>query len=586
MHLRRKLYLAACLLPLTVLNAANTAIVIEAESGELGDDWLVQSDGGTQFITIADNGPTFARPGNMDRVASYEVEFAAPGEYAIYARVRVGADGFDADSLFLPMDFGEMDPEVNGDWINVNNFANAVGYNQPSQWVVNGGLLGSQVWKWVRVSGFDGAADQLYVVEEGSLTQTFRIGGREDGFEIDKIAFARSDLFFTVEALESGLPGTTEDPFGDPFIPTGPPLATGHTKFLGSAYSNTQAPYFELYFNQIVSENDSKWGSIESQRDVMNWSGADEAYNLARAHGMPFRWHVLVWGNQQPTWMKDLSPEEQLEEIHEWFAAVAERYPDVDYVEVVNEPLHQPPTDRASDPTSGGYFDALGGSGETGWDWVVNAFRIAREYFPDTPLMINDYGILSNTQTARRYREIIELLQEEDLIDMIGVQGHAFSTRVPVSTMTAVLDILGETGLPIQVTEMDIDGSTDEIQLADYERVFPALWEHPSVMGITLWGWRIGMWRTDQGAYLINDNGTERPAMEWLREYLAETATGDPSEQYLWGYPVVSDWIDTGTWLGFAYVKEAPWIYQLNIGWVWVVEESHTASGAWMYAPK
>ena len=28
------------------------------------------------------------------------------------------------------------------------------------------------------------------------------------------------------------------------------------------------------------------------------------------------------------------------------------------------------------------------------------------------------------------------------------------------------------------------------------------------------------MWRNDQGAYLMNANGSERPAMVWLREYL------------------------------------------------------------------
>ena len=37
--------------------------------------------------------------------------------------------------------------------------------------------------------------------------------------------------------------------------------------------------------------------------------------------------NVLLWGNQQPTWMATLPPEEQLLEIKKWFAAVAARYP-------------------------------------------------------------------------------------------------------------------------------------------------------------------------------------------------------------------------------------------------------------------
>lgn len=47
------------------------------------------------------------------------------------------------------------------------------------------------------------------------------------------------------------------------------------------------------------------------------------------------------------------------------------------------------------------------------------------------------------------------------------------------------------------------------------------LWEHPGVEGITLWGWKPGMWRTDQQAYLVGPDGAERPALVWLREHLS-----------------------------------------------------------------
>ena len=69
----------------------------------------------------------------------------------------------------------------------------------------------------------------------------------------------------------------------------------------------------------------------------------DAAYKLAKDNGFPFRFHIFVWGNQQPAWIESLPPAEQLEEIEEWIAAVANRYPALDYIEVVNEPLHDPP---------------------------------------------------------------------------------------------------------------------------------------------------------------------------------------------------------------------------------------------------
>jgi endo-1,4-beta-xylanase len=177
-------------------------------------------------------------------------------------------------------------------------------------------------------------------------------------------------------------------------------------------------------------------------------------------------------------------------------------------------------------------MDALGGAGTTGYDWVITAFEMARAIFPEgTRLMLNDYGILGSTSGAQDYIELIELLQDRDLIDVIGVQGHAFSTR-PGAPIGAVLDLLGETGLPVQVTEMDVDGNpnvnpsvtpeqSDQNQLQDMQRIFPAIYEHPAVEGITLWGWRPGLWRTDQEAYLVQSNGEHRPALTWLQDYLA-----------------------------------------------------------------
>lgn len=299
--------------------------------------------------------------------------------------------------------------------------------------------------------------------------------------------------------------------------PSNVPLATGQTKFVGNVYSCSQLPYFESYWNQVTPENAGKWGSVEATRDVMDWSDLDRAYALAKDHGMPFRFHVLVWDNQQPSWLSGLSTSEQYAEIVEWFAAVAARYADLDYVEVVNEPMNDPAF----------YRDALGGDGSTGWDWVINAFDLARQYFPTSKLMINEYNILSaRAGDLRTYRNIIQLLQDRGLIDGIGVQGHAFSTSwQDEGVMRQNLDKLAEHGLPIQITEMDIDGATDDEQLAEYQRLFPAFYEHPAVEGITLWGWRPGMWRTAQGAYLVHTDGTERPALVWLRDYLAGTAS-------------------------------------------------------------
>jgi len=306
------------------------------------------------------------------------------------------------------------------------------------------------------------------------------------------------------------------------------PIAAGNAKFLGSAYAKAQAKDFTIYWNKVTPENAGKWGEVEKRRDRMDWRGLDEAYRIAKDNHLPFQMHVMVWGNQQPEWIEKLPVAEQREEIEEWFAAVAERYPDLDYVEVVNEPLNDPP--NKDDKGGGNYIEALGGSGATGWDWIVESYRLARKHFPNSKLLINDYNITNKPEATKRYREIIDLLRKENLLDGIGVQGHAFATTpdVPISVHKANLDLLGETGLPIYVTELDIDGPTDEQQLKDYQRIFPVFWEHPAVKGVTLWGFRPGLWRQKEKAYLVRKDGSERPALKWLREYVGGTTAANP----------------------------------------------------------
>ena len=301
------------------------------------------------------------------------------------------------------------------------------------------------------------------------------------------------------------------------------PATQSQPKFLGSAYSTTQTRDFAKYWNKVTPENAGKWGEVEGIRDQMDWTGLDEAHRFAKANGFPFQMHVLVWGNQQPEWMEALPAMEQREEIEEWFAAVAGRYPDLDFVEVVNEPLNDPP--NKNDEGGGNYIAALGGDGASGWDWILESYRLARRHFPEAKLLINDYNITNKPENTQRYRRIIELLQKENLVDGIGVQAHSFATTTewPMDVHRANLDYLAETGLPIYVTEMDIDGPTDAEQLASYRRVFPVFWEHPAVKGITLWGFRPGLWREKEGAFLIREDGSERPALTWLKRYVSDS---------------------------------------------------------------
>ena len=328
----------------------------------------------------------------------------------------------------------------------------------------------------------------------------------------------------------------------------------GEDKWLGNINLFTQ-PTFTQYWNQVTPENAGKWGSAAgtTRTAPMRWTQLDQAYNFAQANGFPFNFHVLLWGNQQPTWMATLPPEEQLAEINKWFAAVAARYPNIEWLQVVNEPTWDPPDGSvpknagSNFASSGNYVQALGGANGTdgtGYDWILNAFRLAKQHFPKTKLMLNDVAITGMTAATDEYLKIINILKHENLIDVIGLQAHAFEfipnnpnvpsipghPYEPVEDMAvhkANLERLAAAGVPIQITELDLDGFDvngvpgDEMQLTYYRRTIPTFWEHPLVEGITLWGWRQpSHWRNAQNAPVILSNGTLKPAAHWLFNYV------------------------------------------------------------------
>lgn len=515
------------------LAAENEAIVLEAENASLGAEMTTGTDSDITYATVSTNYTD--SPGSSARVMSFNVTFPAAGEYRLYARIYVGPGNGDDDSIFMGSGFGELDATTADDWTLVNGLWE-MGFSEPGQIVYGSGTAGVEEWKWVDLESL---VSLTFTVSEGALTRTFQLGGREDGLLIDKIAFGLTDVYYTCDQLNQGLAGTSDSP-PEPYEPLHVALATGKPKFLGNIWNTSiEADNWDAYWNQVTPENAGKWGSVEATRDVYNWTNIDAAYTYAKTRGIPFRFHVLTWGSQQPTWLVTggLTDAEKLEEIGEWMDAVAARYPDIDYLEVTNEALHQAPDGVMNSGDDGGdYVDALGGKGESGYDWIINVFQMARDRFPaSTKLMINEYGIIDNTTNISRYLTIINLLKAENLIDVIGFQAHSFNLgNLSAATVTTKLDLLATAGLPIMVTELDLDGidnaddsdgetttlASDAKQLTRYQRVFPALWEHDSVIGITLWGYRTPMWRDDWDAHLAYQNGAERPALRWLKEYI------------------------------------------------------------------
>lgn len=303
----------------------------------------------------------------------------------------------------------------------------------------------------------------------------------------------------------------------DTTVPTDPggPIFTGE-KFVGNITTNGQVRSdFIQYWNQITPENEGKWGSVEGTRDNYNWGPLDRIYEYARQHDIPVKAHTLVWGSQQPGWIDGLSAAEQRAEIEEWIRDYCTRYPDTAMIDVVNEahPRHAPAR----------YAESLEKQGSD-VNWITESFILARKYCPNAILIYNDYNFMTwdMADIIELIRPTVEYRDEngQQVIDALGLQAHSlYSPSIwSVEEIQRNLNTISELGLPLYVSEYDIEATNDQTQLQYMQMHFPIFYEHPNVVGITLWGYIYGAtWRTGTG--LIRD-GQPRPAMNWLMDYL------------------------------------------------------------------
>ena len=306
-------------------------------------------------------------------------------------------------------------------------------------------------------------------------------------------------------------------------------LSTNPDKFLGNITTSYNvdpgggAPQFYKVWNQITCENESKWSSVEGTRGVYNWSGGDKAADYAAKYHFPFKFHTFVWGGQYPGWMDNLSLSEQYSSVVKWMDAAKEHYPDLEIIDVVNEAIqgHAPAPYRA----------ALGGEGRTGFDWIIKAFELAYERWPNAILVYNDYNTFRWQKTE--FINLVRTLRDYGApVDAYGCQSHDLTDMGSEEFYGAMDEIQEALKMPMYSTEYDIGTYDDNLQLQRYKEQIPYFWEADYCAGITIWGWIYGRtWTSDGNSGLIR-NGKERPALTWLREYMETEAAKNAKSPY------------------------------------------------------
>ena len=305
-------------------------------------------------------------------------------------------------------------------------------------------------------------------------------------------------------------------------------LSSNPDKLLGNITTSYQVDYgkekYYTLWNQITCENESKWGSVEGTRNSYNW-GCDNAFNYAKSHKFTYKFHALVWGAQYPNWLPNLVPAERFAAMVKWYDAVKKKYNTLPMIDVVNEAVG---THQAGNPM---IKETLGGGGKTGYDWLIKAFEMAYERWPDAILIYNDFNTFQwNTD---EYIDLVRTLRDAGApIDAYGCQSHDLTDCGFSNFKSSESKIQTALKMPFYSTEYDIGTENDDLQLQRYKEQIPYMWEKDYCAGITLWGYIYGhTWTTNGNSGLIKEetvNGkkvyTDRPAMTWLRDYMKSDA--------------------------------------------------------------
>ena len=313
-------------------------------------------------------------------------------------------------------------------------------------------------------------------------------------------------------------------------LPASAQLSSNPDKFLGNITTDWPGSVdydglkYSDYWNQVTPENGTKWGTVEGTRGSYYWDGADPAFNYAKNHGFPFKFHTLILGSQFPNWFKDLSLSERYGAILNWMDVVKKKYPNLHMIDVANEAVegHQPDTPIIK--------AALGGGGKTGYDWLIKAFEMAYERWPDAILIYNDFNTFS--WQIKEYINLVRALRDAGApIDAYGNQAHDLggkTTSVLQSVMKQQQDSLK---MPMYISEYDIQDANDANQKWNYQQHIPLMWEAEYCAGVTLWGWIYGHTWMENTSGLIK-NKQERSALTWLREYMQTDAAKNAKSPY------------------------------------------------------
>jgi len=402
---------------------------------------------------------------------------------------------------------------------------------------------------------------------------------------VSKMIFTPALLIVALTSHSADAPVALKNAFKD-YFPIGAAvnrsMVIGGAGFRRSADQNAKdIALLKEQFNQISPENDLKWQLVHPREGAegFDFAPADAFVNFGISNKMYVVGHTLVWHSQTPNWVfagtnppptsatnrgnlntnaattnqsararfggfgrydgPRASREELLQRMREHIHTVVGRYKGkVKCWDVANEAIADGPSTNILRNSL--WFEIIGP------DFIAKAFQYAHEADPEAILRYNDYG-LENPVKRKKLIALIKSLKEQNVpVHAIGSQAH-LNVTMTFDTMDQTLTELATLGLPIHITELDVNSaagsqrgfgadiannsattqgglvSDADKKLAEaYAGIFRAFVKHrDSVKLVTFWGVDDAVsWRAQGKPLLFDAECKPKPAFDAV---IAET---------------------------------------------------------------
>ena len=316
--------------------------------------------------------------------------------------------------------------------------------------------------------------------------------------------------------------------------------------------SQTEA-MFKAQYNVVTAENVMKPDNVSKVKDTYDYTVADKLIAWAKANNIAVHGHTLVWHQQSPAWLNkgDAANRESAKaNLKSYIANVAGHFKDqVISWDVVNEAFSDNTSTfvdndwrtglRKDSPWYIAYANGADESeGESGADYIYDAFVAARLADPNATLDYNDYNETYKYEQIAQMAESLNAKWASDsrnadqarkLIEGIGMQSHFWVGQDPdvdVTEVETTIQRFIQAGVKISVSELDIPFAgnnnyhLDEAKQVQQAELYGTLFKiykkyAANIDRITFWGKAdIQSWR-GSGMPLLFDNSYRPKEAFW-----------------------------------------------------------------------